>query len=398
MNELVDQVGRALAHGDVAGAEALVAKAADRPADHALGLAVLALARRDLATAATQVERAKGLGAMGPALQLGAAIKLVSGDAAGAVDEARKAVAADPSTRNRAALGSILLAARRPSDALAILKQVAVEDPEGPDLQLSLGMAASQAHEYPDAIAAFSRAFEQAPTDGRPIEQLLVMFADVGRWLGAAAALELSRGVEQPPHIAVTLDLVMLQIMRAIAERYPQRGLAADPDAVVDRLIADALRRSPGVQLAAARSLLEINRLDEVKQLVDRLGKIQLASDEVAILEYLRGYLAAEAKDHPRAIAHYARAVELDPRRGDACTNAISLLLQDGTPAAGAQIAGLLGRVEPGQRAQPDLMFNEAIFLARANRTADARKLLELLARDGKHAASARQVLAELAR
>lgn len=87
-----------------------------------------------------------------------------------------------------------------------MLRQVVAEAPHDAEAQMNLATAASQTGDYGQAIESYSRAFDENPADIRPIQALLQMFAEVGKWLGAVAALELSRKGEPPPQVAVALD------------------------------------------------------------------------------------------------------------------------------------------------------------------------------------------------
>ena len=88
MSELVDRVARLLSAGDEGGAEALVSSSSGDPATHALGLAVLALYRKDPAAIA-HAERALALGAGASAHQYLAVAQLAAGKREAAVDHAR---------------------------------------------------------------------------------------------------------------------------------------------------------------------------------------------------------------------------------------------------------------------------------------------------------------------
>ncbi|HEX8107883.1 MAG TPA: hypothetical protein VF516_09165, partial [Kofleriaceae bacterium] len=94
-------------------------------------------------------------------------------------------------------------------------------------------------------------------------------------------------------------------------------------------------------------------------------------------------------------------AVAVDPRRWDACCNALTLLLDRGDPDALARAAALLTRVPPEVKGtSPQLLFNEAVYLHRAGRSAEARANLErVLAAthgDGELGALARQLMTEV--
>ena len=401
MTEMVDQVAKLLAAGDLQAANALVA--AQDAKNQALGLAVLALHGNDAAGAVAHAERAFGLGAGAPALHYLALGKLASGQVDAAIDAARRAVALDASPRSRASLGSVLLLAKRPNDAVAVLRQVVSEEPTNFDAQLSLGMASAQVADFGEAMVAYSHAFNHRPSDARPIQGLILMFAEVGKWMGAMAALEMSRTGEPPPDVAVTLDLVMVHLLRQIGGSFPQRDVSPDVDEAVDKLLGDAARRSPAVQLVVARTLLDLGRTSDVEKLVDRLGKIALPPSDKASLAFLRGVAAERGGDRATALTRYEEALAGDPERGDACANAISVLLGDGSPTAFARIGKLLDSVaQPLRTTLPELLMNEGVYLTRSGRANEAPakfvRVLELTGGEGPVGALARQALDELAK
>ncbi|HLL21557.1 MAG TPA: tetratricopeptide repeat protein [Kofleriaceae bacterium] len=400
----MDRVAQRLAIGDTDGAAALTASyAATDPGAHELGRAALALHRRDTSTALQHVHRALAHGGGAVAHSYAAMAHLMAGDADAAVDHARKAVALDGSVRNRSSLGGVMLAVGRPADAAAVLKQVIAEHPRDHDALLNLATASSQLQDHGEAITYYARAFDVDPTDQRPIQNMLHMFAELGKWMGAVAALELSRKGDPPTDVAVALDLVMVHLVRLISVKFPKPGTAEDADEAVGNLITHAQQRAPKTQLIAARTLVDFGRFDDAHRVMQRLAKIQLDDDDRANLAYLEGVIAEQARDRDAALAHYERALAGDPARSDAATNAISMLLEDGSPAALDRIGALVGAVDArAKHASASLLFNEAIYLTRIGRSADARtnleRMLQLTGGEGPMANMARQALADLGR
>jgi tetratricopeptide (TPR) repeat protein len=378
MNEVADRVARLLGSGERRTAEELIASVADHAVDHGIASAVLALYLKTPATAVEHAQRAVAAGGGAPAEHMLATAHLAAGDGESALAHARKGVAADASPRSRATLGGILIAVQRYSDAAAVLRQVASEEPRSFEVQLNLGIAAAKAGDYGEAIGAFGQALDINPSDQRTVQYLMNMFADVGRWMGALAALDLSRRDDQPGHVSVLFDLATVHIYRLIAAKFPGPGIGRDPDEAVKRLMVDSMQRSPAVQLVAARTLADVGRLDEARQLADRLDKIIVDPTERAGVLYLRGTLV-DKRDRPAALALYEQALAADPTRGDAAANAISCLLEDGSPQAFAKIQTVLATVDRGQRGRAELVFNEAIYLARTNRVPEARAKLAVL-------------------
>lgn len=401
--DVMDRVAKLLAAGDIGEATKLVESLAQNPALYEVGRAALAMQRRDALTATKHTERAIGLGAGALAHSYHAMASIMTGDTETAVDHARKAVGLEPSLRNRTSLGGVLLAVGRPDDAAAVLKQVVAENPRDADALLNLATASAQLQDYGEAITCYARAFDVDPTDQRPIQNMLHMFAEIGKWMGAIAALELSRKGEPPPDVAVALDLAMVHLVRLLAVKYPKRGEADDADEAVTNLITHAQQRGPATQLVAARTLVDFGRHDDAKQLMQRLAKIQLADADRANLAYLDGYYAEQARDAKAAIGHYERALAADPKRSDAAVNAVSLLLEDGSPEALARIDAVLAKVDAeAKRLSVNLLFNEAIYFTRAGRTAEARadleRMLQITGGEGRMAMMAKKALEDLAR
>ena len=401
MSELADRVARLLSAGDEGGAEALVASSSDEPAAHALGLAVLALYRKDPA-AIDHAERALKLGAGAPAHTYLAVAQLAAGRREAAVDHARKAVAGDGSLRNRSGLGGILLAVGRPADAAAVLRQVVSESPHDAEAQMNLATAASQTGDYGQAIESYARAFDENPADTRPIQALIQMFAEVGKWLGAVAALDLSRKGEPPPQVDAALDLVMLHLVRLISVRFPKPGVGEDADLAVASAVKSARARGIGTQVVVARTLIEVGRTDDARELVAHLAGQAKSDQDRGHARYLEGFLAEKAGDSEGALLKYGQALAVDPFRVDACVNALSLLLENGSADALARIPGLVDQVPAATRSQhTELLFNHALYLSRVGEPGAARanleRIVQLTGGEGRMGMLAKRGLDELA-
>lgn len=397
----VDQVGALLAVGDLTGASALVEAAGG--VDRELGSAQVALARQDPATGIAHAKKAIELGGGAAGHHLLSAARLFAGDPQAAIDEARRAVALDASAKSRSSLGGILLAAGRAEDAVAVLKQVVVEAPDDADAHTNLANAAVKVGDHAQAIQSYARAFECRPSDQGPIRQLVAMFVELGKWMGAMAALDLSRQGEPPGEVSVALDLASLHLVRQITGgKYPPAGMTAEADEPVQGLIANAPSRPVASRLIAARTLLDIDREAEAKQVLASIDRRTCGSEDRATLTYLDGLFAQQAGDRSRAVELYAEALALDPKRVEAAINASSLLLEEGTAAAIERAAKLIVLVPPSHRGNSHLLYNEAGLHARTGNFADARarlnQIIESNAADSPHVARAREALAQLAR
>jgi tetratricopeptide (TPR) repeat protein len=402
MSELAERMA-VLAARDPEAARALI-ETATEPVDRALGEAVLAIYRSDPAAACRHAERARELGAGAPAERYLAAAYAMLGEPERAIASARAAVALDAGPRSRATLGALLLAGGQADEAATVLRQVVADDPTDRDAHANLATAACQLADYGTAMTGYARAFELDPTDRQPIHDLMQMFAEMGKWLGAVAALELSRQGTPPPAVGLALDLVMVELVERIASKYPQQNIDASSDRTVASLVAHAASRAPSMQLVIARALVDIERFAEAGKLVHALARRSepLSPVDRGDLHYVEGLIAEHDCNPVRALDRYVRALAADPGRIDACVNATSLLLTDASPEALARLGALLDQVTPATRAiHPSLLFNEAIYLLRTDRPDAARARLDQLLRvtggEGSVAALARQALAELA-
>lgn len=379
---IADRVSALLAAGDVAGAGTYVESfATTNPAAYEVGYTGLALAKRDAATALAHARRAieQGAGAIGHHYL--ALAHVLAGEGAAAIDAARRAVAIDRSPRSRGSLASVMLAAGRPDDAVGILKQIVAETPRDHLALLNLAAASAQIGDFPSAILNNARAFEADPGDTRAIHNLVNMFADVGRWLGAIAALEMMRAssTNTPPEVAVTLDVAMLHMIRLVSDVFPERGVE-QADTAVSAVVASASKRAPALQLSVLRQLLDLGRFEDATAFAAKIEGQPLEASDRAVVAYAKGVLARHGGDGAGALARYEEALALDPKRADACVNATQLLLEDGSEAALARIDKLVAIV-PAERRPPELLFNHAAVLAKRGEREAARDLLERVIR-----------------
>lgn len=406
MTELLDRVAELLAAGDPEAAQTLVESAAARePAAAALGRADIALFDNDPAAAIDHARRALDLGAGGTGHQYLALGHLAAGDAAAAIAHARKAVDLEPSARARSGLASVLLATGQPGEAAQILRAVRAEQPTAADVLLNLGSASAAIGDHGEAIASFAEAFDRRPDDPRPLEQLLEMFATAGKWLGAAAALDLLRLGEPPPEVEVALAMVRVRLVALIANGFPERDVDDDIDRMIAKLVHSALARGPQTQLAVAHTLFDVGRESDGRTLVAAAAansaRAPLEAVETGELHYLQAHLAARDGDPSRSLALYAQSLSSDPHRIEACTHAIALLLEDGSAIAIGQIPQWLERVPAADRHRdPNLALHEAMYLMRIDRVAQAQLRLEhavaLTDGDGPIADLARKLLDQI--
>src|SRR6185295_19250256 len=155
------------------------------------------------------------------------------------------------------------------------------------------------------------------------------------------------------------------------------------------------------VRLGVARALIDCQRHDDAQRILAAIdGQDQSPADR-GNAEYVRGLLAQHAGEPQRALAAYEASVTADPRRWDACCNALTLLLERGDPESLARAGKLLGQIPPEVKgAAPQLLFNEAVYFRAAGRPIEARadlqRVLTATNGEGELAALARELLKEV--
>jgi tetratricopeptide (TPR) repeat protein len=405
MEDFIERLERMFAAGELAQAAALIASyEATDAVRHALGMAALAAHDKDAAACTRHAERAHALRpheAM--VLQYMAVAALLRGDRKAAEDHARAAVERGGGLRSLGWLGNIQLGAGDIRAAEQTYRRMLELAPGHVQALNGLGACRYKQQDLDQATTYLARAFDQDPTDPGPIRSLMNMYGDAGRVLGALALANLVRDRHPDDESALALDLMVLHLNHVLMGGYPPPHTVPDADAAVAAVVRRAAHRPVRVRLGVARALIDCRRHDEARQIVAALDGQDLSTVDRGNAEYVRGLLAQHAGDAPRALAAYEAAVAIDPRRWDACCNALTLLLDRGDPDARARAAALLARIPPEVKGtSPQLLFNEAVYLHRAGRSAEARGNLErVLAAtrgDGELGALARQLLDEVSR
>ena len=368
MEDFVRQIQEQLAAGSYDGAVALVdAEQVRDPARHALGLAVLAVARNDVAAAIDFSGRAAALSDEPVVHEHLAVAHLMRGDHAAAEAPARRAVERGGGKRALGGLANILLTVGKFGESEAAFKKLLEQD--AGDVGALNGLASTRYRQgdVHGASENLARAWDANPNDAQPIRNLLNMFGEAGRLLGAYAFMNLVREKPSlPEELGVALDLLGLQLSTMLQREFQDARVLADGDVTARRLVATVRKRAPKVQLGAARALIDVGRIEEAKQLVAAMEKLPLDEADRANRLYVMGLIAIAEKDQGRALEAYALAVETDGARWDAACNAVSLLLENGDAQALDRIAHLLSRVPIGlRRTTPPLLINEAVYLSR---------------------------------
>ncbi|HET9624498.1 MAG TPA: tetratricopeptide repeat protein [Kofleriaceae bacterium] len=397
MREVLEEIQALLARGEIDAAIARCdAQLPHAPAAHALGMATIALFRGDGEALHHHATRAFEAKAGVVAYKYLAISHVLRGDSTAAIDVAQQAILQDDTPQTRAELGAILLAASRPHDALAVLRQAVFEQPSNHDARLHLAAASVQIGDHTEAIAHYAQAFVAAPGDHRPIRSLIAMFADLGKWLGAGAALQLARSPDAPPAEALVLDLVFAHIGRLISGTFPAAGLNPMADRAIQSLEATAAPFAPAVRLVVAHTFVDLARIDAARRM---LAAIEPSSDDERAAHAIVEAAIAEAEgDTGRAIDCYVAAQAASAERVDASVKAIALLLRDPGPAARRRIEAVLAAAPAERRAiDSELMVQEAAYLVEAGKRDEARALVDRILRitrgAGPVAAHARSLL-----
>lgn len=183
-----------------------------------------------------------------------------------------------------------LLESERLDEARA---RVAEEETRDPALhQFGLAMLAAHDNDPPQALEHFARLFALRPTDPSPIAAMLEVYTEAGRVMGAMAVAELVRGRgDASPEGSVMMDLLDLHLLKALLKEFPARGTVDEADGAVDRLLATAARATPGLRLAAARTLIDCQRFDEARHTMRDVDEGELDEAERAFLVEIVGLL-----------------------------------------------------------------------------------------------------------
>ncbi|MFO0744440.1 MAG: tetratricopeptide repeat protein [Myxococcota bacterium] len=380
MEDFLDQIGQLTIQGHVGLARELVeAERMDNPLLYYLGHAMIAAASDDVARLKTFALTAKHYAPddalVAQALTL---MHLHAREGDDAEREAKRAVQLDGSARSWRGLANVYLLTGRPQDAERILRD-ALSRHEDSEARLALGNVRAQRGDMAGALEQLAKAYADDPTDSRPMQQLIKLYRDAGWMFGVVLVSRVTRGGSHPPEVKVLLDLLALEMLRAI-EQSPLKDTVDVADEAARGVIAEAPALPAHAQLRAARTLAETGRGKEALGIVDRLATAALGPREKAEAGYIRGFVKAGAGDAAGALVEYAAAVDAYAEHWEAATNAVSLCLRKGDAAALAEAGRLIARVPLRvRRLNAFMTFNEAAWLAGQKREDEARALLAFL-------------------
>ncbi len=255
------------------------------------------------------------------------------------------------------------------------------DTPDDSHARVELAKLAVRLGDYASALDHDARAWDLRPNEPAPIQHMIAVLVESGKWLGAMAAIDLVRQ-GACAETGFALDLAATQVIRKLVGVFPPRAAHRDADNVVDRLVAGASGRCIGVQIAVVRALIDLGRILEASLLLERSSNAESTAEERAQLCSIGGVLRERGGDLAGAIALYEQALVLDARQADAAINLISALLELGVPDTFTRIATLLMNLDPAVRRTPAVRFNEAIYLRHIGELEQAKALLESLAED----------------
>lgn len=376
MQDLIEQLESLFAAGALdRAADVVRAYEATDPARYQLGLAALAVHRKDVAATTRHAEHAMRLAPDDPMVrQYMAMASVLRGDYATAERHAQAAVESGGGLRSLGWLGNIQLGSGDASGAEETFRKILALDPGNVTALTGLGTSRFRQRDLDEAVASFARAFELDPTDPAPIRNLLNVYGDAGRMLGAIAMATLTRGRHHEPPASVAIGLMTLQAHASWHGGYPPPGASPDADLAVAAVLRDSAQAPVAIRLGVARALLDCRRFAEAEGILREVQDRAVSPADRGNAEHVRGVLAEQAGDPAAALAAYEAALAADPRRWDACCNAVTVLIEHDDPETFARAGELLAAVSPELKSsRPQLLLNEAVYLVRAGRIAEAR-------------------------
>jgi tetratricopeptide (TPR) repeat protein len=294
MDELISRVTRYLKAGDVGAARAFVeAQKVTSPAGYEIGSAVLAAAEKDATGCLAHADLALGqLGASNPwPLHLKAIGLALNGELEEAEALTRRATDLGDPAPVWETLASLLSALGRDAEAISILQRALQRWPDNPSLHIALGLCRHHEGQLREAVDSIGRAFALDPTNPKPLEVLLEMHAEIGRWFGAMTALNFARR-GQPSEGDTALDLAKLMAAMRVTMQYPKVNFSEDRAEIAAALLQSSVSQRPALQLGVARGLIDCLCFSEARQILERLESGALDSTDAAASRYLAGVLA----------------------------------------------------------------------------------------------------------
>ena len=405
MNEFIDTLTSIAVQGDVYRALAMAREHEERdPLRYHLGASAVYGAAKRVELCMTHAREAYQLAPEEPAVLQQYAVAHVLAESADLAEQyARLSVSRDSSVRSRRWLANVLLHIGKLDEAERLYSDILAADPGNVEARNGLGLLHWQMGDNAAALECFADAYVAAPDDPAALRHIVDMYVEAGWAIGAVALARITRAEHHREAVHVALDMMNLAIMRQISPDFSARELVVETPQTITGLVDNSRDLSSAVQLHIARMLLDSDHIDAARDIVERLRDqaTSLSAADRATWHHVAGLLADQAGKPGDALVHYTAAVEGDHQRWDACSHAVTTLLQRGDEKSLAETERLLALV-PGELKlfRHELLYNEAVFLQRAGRNQEAsqhcRTILEMGGEHGPMADAARQTLREL--
>ena len=286
--------------------------------------------------AAANAQKAAEAQASAVALAALARAQVRTGDAAGAVPVAEKAVAAGASSADaHEALGQALLGSGKPAEAQAAFAKALSLDPKLTAARVGTARALLAQNKVAEAVAEARKATEESPNDGDAFATLGLAVLAQGNWAEAISAAQEGKFKNERNVVVLTAVGKIFEdpkggnLQQATAAY--QAAAAIDPDYAPAKIpVCTALERqqkydealeacrklgpAPEVQLIIGRILLR------KQNYVEAVGPLKIAADAMpsnAEVQAMYGTALVQTKQTDQALEAYKKAVALAPSNVD---------------------------------------------------------------------------------
>jgi arylsulfatase A-like enzyme/Tfp pilus assembly protein PilF len=260
-------------------------------------------------------------------------------------------------------LGNFYKKLKRPQDAIAAYRHALARDSEHQNALFSLALAYKDEGRLDEARVGFERARELDPRNGKVLWQLADLWMRKGDFTRAEAVITdaLERKVDE--HRL----LLKLAEVRIEAERFDD----------AERALKTALEKKPGLALAHFDLGLAYEGQGQIDKAIESYEKELTTNPKAYRAAFNAAKLLQKVGRGPEAIAHFRKAVEIDPSFGTGQLFLAKALLDTGDLAGAERWArsGLTNQPEP--RMAPLGHYVLADIYERQGRAADARREVE---------------------
>jgi arylsulfatase A-like enzyme/Tfp pilus assembly protein PilF len=257
-------------------------------------------------------------------------------------------------------LGNFYKKLKRPLDAIAAYRDALARDSEHQNALFSLALAYKDEGRLEEARVGFERARELDPRNGKVLWQLADLWMRKGDYTRAEAIIAdaLERKVDE--HRL----LLKLAESRIEAQRFDE----------AERALKAALEKKPGLALAHFDLGLAYEGKGQIDKAIDAYDKELATNPKAYRAAFNAAKLLQKVGRGQEAIAHFRKAVEIDPSFGTGQLFLAKALFDAGDFAGAEQWArsGLTHKPEP--RMAPLGHYVLADIYERQGRAADARR------------------------